>query len=357
MPVNAAPLRTLVADIFTAAGCGAAEAARIAHYLVTANLTGHPSHGVIRVSRYLDWMKSGWVYPGRSIEVVHEASNFAIVDGQFGFGQTVAEQAVDLGIEKARNHAVSVIGLRNSSHLGRIGDWPERAAAAGTVSVHFVNTSGVGTLVAPFGGIDRRMSTNPFAVGVPNGDEPVILDFATSIVAEGKVMVAVNGGKPLPEGALIDAEGNLTTDPEAIYGPITDKSRLSSRGGGGAIRAMGDHKGSGLSMICELLAGALGSGGCARPGVKILANNMLSIYMNAAAMDTGGFAAEISEFIAWARSARPIDPAVPVLTPGDPERAARRTREADGIPLEAETMRTLLRIADDYQVRPPEGLQ
>ena len=244
MTVAAAPLRALVADIFAAAGCGADEAERIARYLVTADLVGHPSHGVIRVPRYLDGMERGSVRPGRKIEILRDAPGFAVVDGGFGFGQTVGEQAVDLGIEKARAGGVSAVGLRRAAHLGRIADWPERAAAAGMASVHFVNASGVGALVAPFGGVDRRMSTNPFAVGVPNGDAPIVLDFATSVVAEGKVMVAVNGGKPLPDGALIDGDGALSSDPEALYGPIGDKTKASARGGRGAIRAMGDHKGS-----------------------------------------------------------------------------------------------------------------
>lgn len=356
MTVAAAPLRALVADIFAAAGCGADEAARIARYLVGADLVGHPSHGVIRVPRYLDWMERGWIRPGRGIEILRDAPGFAVVDGGFGFGQTVGEQAVDLGVEKARAGGVSVVGLRNSSHLGRIADWPERAAAAGMASVHFVNASGVGALVAPFGGVDRRMSTNPFAVGVPNGDAPVILDFATSIVAEGKVMVAVNGGKPLPDGALIDGDGALSSDPEALYGPIGDKTKVSARDGRGAIRAMGEHKGSGLSMMCELLAGALAGNGSARESGKALANGMLSIYVDAGAMDTGGFAGEVADFVDWARSARPIDPAEPVLAPGDPERARRAAREKDGIPLEDDTRRALLDIARRRQVRVPEGI-
>lgn len=354
MTVAAAPLRAFVAEIFAAAGCDAEEAARIARYLVAADLVGHPSHGVIRVPRYLDAMARGSVHPGREIEIVREAPGFAVVDGKSGFGQTVGEQAVDLGIARARDNGVAAVGLRNSAHLGRIGDWPERAAAAGMASVHFVNASGISPAVAPFGGIDKRMSTNPFAAGVPNGDEPIILDFATSVVAEGKVLVAVNGGKPLPDGALIDGDGALSSNPEALYGPITDKTKVNTRNGRGAIRTMGDHKGSGLSMMCELLAGALGGNGCASDaGPSVLANGMFSVYVDASALDTGGFAREVSDFVAWARTARPIDPSAPVLAPGDPERARRRDREANGIPLEEDTCRSLLAVAERYRLRAP----
>ena len=357
MTVAAAPLRALVADIFAAAGCGAEEAARIARYLVAADLVGHPSHGVIRVPRYLDAMARGSVRPRREIEVLREAPGFAVVDGGSGFGQTVGEQAVDLGVSKARGNGVAAVGLRNSAHLGRIGDWPERAAAAGMASIHFVNAAGITPAVAPFGGIDRRMATNPFAAGVPNGDEPIVLDFATSVVAEGKVLVAVNGGKPLPEGALIDGDGALSANPEALYGPIDDKTKVNTRNGRGAIRAMGDHKGSGLAMMCELLAGALGGNRCASAAEpSVLANGMFSVYVDAGAMDTGGFAREVSDFIAWARTARPIDPSAPVLAPGDPERARRREREANGIPLEDDSLQALLAVAGKYQLRAPGGL-
>ena len=355
MDITADQLRGFTADIFTAAGCDREEGERIADYLVGANLAGHPSHGVIRVPRYVGAIRAGKVNPGQKITVVNDTDAIAIVDGHFGFGQTIGEQAVDLGIEKARKHGVSVVGITNVSHLGRIGDWPIRAANAGMVSIHFVNTSGIGLLVAPFGAAERRMSTNPFAVGVPvQGEEPVILDFATSIVAEGKVMVSVDGGKPLPEDALVDEEGNLTTDQSVIYGPITEERPLNSRGGTGAIRAMGEHKGSGLSIMCELLAGALSTSGAARPGIEQLSNGMLSIYMDVATFDAGGgFAEEVKRYLDFARSAKPINPGAPLMMPGDPERRKRRAYEADGIPLEDTTWRSLLETADFVGINRP----
>lgn len=357
MQITAKSLASLSSDIFTVAGCERDEADRVAKYLVGANLAGHPSHGVVRVPRYVSQLKNEKVLPGQSITVVTDTDVIAVVDGNFGFGQTIGEQAVDLGIEKARKHGASIVGLKNVAHLGRIGDWPERAAAQGMVSIHFVNTSGIGLSVAPFGSSERRMSTNPFAVGVPVKDgPPVILDFATSIVAEGKVMVAVDGGKPLPEGALVDAEGNFTTNAEALYGPITDVRPLNARGGTGAIRAMGDHKGSGLSIICELLAGSLAGGGAAKQGVDRLSNGMLSIYMDVATFDAGGgFADDVARYLGFARSAKPIDPNGEVLMPGDPERTRRDTYLANGIPLEDTTWNSLVDLAEQYQVRIPEA--
>ncbi len=167
MKIQHERLKRLTSDIFAAAGCNAAEAGRIGHYLTEANLVGHDSHGVIRVSYYIEWLKAGKVLANQNIQVVFENEAIAIVDGQYGFGQSIGEQATKLGIEKCARHGVSVIALRNTGHLGRIGDWPQLAAQAGKLSLHFVNTSGAGILVAPFGGINRRLSANPMAGVIP----------------------------------------------------------------------------------------------------------------------------------------------------------------------------------------------
>jgi len=354
--IEADTLRLFAAAIFEHAGCARAEAERVGRRLVEANLTGHDSHGVIRIPRYVKWMREDKLKPGRSIEVVTDSGVLAIVDGGCGFGQTVGEQAVLLGVEKAREHGASIIGLRNAGHLGRIGDWPELAASHGMISVHFVNTSGLGMLVAPFGGVDRRMSTNPFAVGVPReGQPPLILDFATSIVAEGKILVAVNGGKALPEGAFVGPEGELTTDPEVIYGPLGGGQPLDKRTGGGAIRAMGLHKGSGLSIMCEILAGALTGGGAGRPGQTRLENNMLSIYMEASRFGQGGdFAEEVELYIAFAKSARPIEPGGAVLMPGEPEQVSREARARDGIPLTEPAWEAIVATAGSVGLSPAQ---
>jgi len=278
-------LRDFIAKIFVANGCSAAEGARIALHLVSANLTGHDSHGVIRVPRYVYWLKLGYVRPDQTLSIDRETPTSAVVDGNYGFGQTIGPLAVDLGISKARAAGMCAIALRNSGHIGRIGDWGERAGEAGLISIHFVNVAG-GELVAPFGGVDRRFSTNPLCIGIPSegGKPPLLLDFATSMVAEGKVLVASNGGKPVPEGALIGPDGQLSSDPRMLYGDIAGTHVRDSARGLGALRTFGEHKGSGIAFMCEILAGCLTGGATSGPipGGRRgqISNGMLSIYLD-----------------------------------------------------------------------------
>src|SRR6201988_5143347 len=210
-----------VADVFGHSESSPEEARRIATYLTTANLTGHDSHGVIRVPVYIRWKKMGSVVPDQTVELVVDTRSLAVVDGKFGYGQTVAPQAVRIGIEKCKKAGLAAVALRNAGHIGRVGDWAEMAAAEGLVSIHFVHAAG-SVLVGPYGGGGRRLSTAPYCVGIPReGQRPVVLDFATSMVAEGKVLVASRGGKKLPKGALIDLDATLSEDPEGLYGPHT----------------------------------------------------------------------------------------------------------------------------------------
>jgi len=345
-------LRALVGDTFIAAGCSPEEAGRIAHYLTESNLSGHESHGVLRVPRYLHWLHDGRILRNQEISIISDNDVLAVVDGNFGFGQTIGPQAVRLGLEKVKHTGLAMVALRNSGHLGRIGDWAEMAAADGMISIHFVNTSGLGLLVAPFGGAERRMSTNPVCIGIPDpGGESLILDFATSVVAEGKVLNALGGGKPLPEGSLIDGDGTLSTDPALIYGVQDSTQPLDVRSGSGAICAMGAHKGSGLSFMCEVLAGALTGSGCSRPGMQRLSNGMLSIYVAPDFLTAeSNFADELRNYVAFFRSAAPAAVGGEVLCPGEPETRNRARRSVEGVPLPASTWQSLLDAAEQSGV-------
>jgi uncharacterized oxidoreductase len=340
------PLRQLVSEIFTAAGCSPAESERIGRYLVSANLAGHDSHGVVRTQRYVEWLRAGVQYADRDLAIVTEADAFAVVDGGYGMGQTIGPQAVQLGMDKALANGVAVIALRHAGHLGRIGDWAEMAAAAGLISIHFVNVAG-GLLVAPFGSVDRRMATNPVCIGVPvQGRPPIVLDFATSVVAEGKALVAMDGGPSLPAGSLIGPDGELTSDPSVLYGEREEGRSPNPRRGKGALRAMGDHKGSGLAMLCEVLAGALTGSGTTGPKPHRFCNGMLSIYLDPQRFDTEhSVATEILEYVDWFTAARPATPGGEVLTPGEPERRSRTRRLTDGIPLPDDTWASIVATA------------
>jgi uncharacterized oxidoreductase len=331
--VAASKLVDLVAAIMQGGGCDAHEAAMVARRLVDSNLVGHDSHGVIRVGKYLEWMRNGWLRANQSPTIVFESDTIAIIDGNRGFGQVVGEFAGRTGTAKAARTGIAMVGLRNCGHLGRVGDWAELAAAEGQVSLHFLNTSGA-QRVAPFGGSDRRLSTNPITVGVPvAGGDPVILDVTTSMVAEGKLLVASNKGEKVPPGWIIDKHGKPTTDPKDFYD-------------GGALLTVGAHKGSGLSIIADLLAGAISTGRSSDPEDTVLRNNMLSIYIAPAVYDSdGGVAREVARFVEWVKASPPSVPGQPVLLPGEVERATRVKRNAQGIAIDDQTWKDLIAAA------------
>jgi hydroxycarboxylate dehydrogenase B len=342
--IPAGPLTDFCAEIFACVGCRAEEANSVSASLVDANLTGHDSHGVIRVPRYVDWVRTGDLIPNQSIECIVDTSVIGVVDGRFGFGQIMAPMAVDIGVEKAKASGLSAISLRNSGHVGRVGEWAERAAAAGFISIHFVNAAG-SILVAPFGGLERRLSTAPFCVGVPRkGAPPVVLDFATSLVAEGKVNVASHGGKPLPPNALIGPDGALSGDPALLYGPLTSAGPRDHSRGEGAIRAFGEHKGSGLALLCELLGGSLTGNGATEPDRKF-SNGMFSLYLDPAQVDPSHvFDADMSRYLDWFQQGKAI-PGEAIMTPGEPERAARASRTRSGVPLPGEAWASIVAAA------------
>jgi uncharacterized oxidoreductase len=321
-------LRAAAARILSAAGAAAPDAATVADHLVDANLAGHDSHGVAMVPYYVRAIAAGVLDPRAHAAIEDGGGPALAVDGRSGFGQVVAREGIAAGMARVREGGVAAVALRDAFHVGRVGAYAEQAAAAGLVSIHLVNVVGHAPFVAPFRGSDARLATNPFCVGVPGpeGRPALLLDFATSHVAYGKVRNAYAAGLPAPPGALIDARGRPTDDPSVLF--------VEPRG---AMRPFGDYKGSGLALACELLAGALAGGGTL-PRVPTadarITNNMVSVLLDPARFAGGRtFAAEIAEGIGWVKASPPADPAQPVLVAGEPEAAARAARLAGGIPV------------------------
>ena len=348
--VDSTDLSNFVRDIFIAAGCCEQEGTDIGTSLVGANLAGHDSHGVVRVPRYLQWLGDGEFVANRKLQVVVDTPSLSVVDGQYGFGQSMARQAVAIGIEKAKAHGLAAVALRNSGHVGRVGEWAEMAADVGLVSTHHVNAAG-SLLVAPFGAVDRRFSTAPYACGVPreNGDD-LILDFATSVVAEGKVLVASQGGKPLPEDSLVHEDGRIAGDPTFLYGEFTQDGPRDYKKGPGAIRAMGDHKGSGLAFMVEILGGSLTGTGAPLEGRRF-ANGMLSVYIDPQKIDPDGFfPKDVERYLDFFKTARPIEAGGEVLWPGEKEKKVRAERTATGIPITEETWGAIKKAGEQVGV-------
>jgi uncharacterized oxidoreductase len=278
------------------------------------------------------WGEKKLTINGR-VSVVVDSGPILTIDGGLGLGQVVAFDAMNLGMERAKALGVCVLGIRNAHHTGRIGHWAEQCAAAGFVSMHYVAGFAGVTSVAPFGGSQTRFQTNPYAAGFPlPGRPPLILDFATSKIAMGKVRVAFNKGEQVPENCLIDAQGRPTTDPGVMYAPPDRR---------GALFTFGEHKGSGLAMICELFAGALTGGGTTYPGSyenRPIMNHMLSIVVDPSRLGGGDTAgAEASRFIDWVKSSAPLPGVDEVLVAGEPERRRRAERARDGIPVDVTT--------------------
>lgn len=339
--ISAEDLRRVISGIFHRAGSSEKEAGIVAKRLVDANLVGHDSHGVVRIPSYMELVKTGGVTLNAHAKVTHESDSLAVIDGQVGFGQVIGEEAMAIGIAKAKKTGLAMIALRHSGHLGRIGDWTELCAEAGLASIHFVNVVGAISIVAPFGGTDARTSTNPISVGMPRADgRHVVFDAATSKLAEGKVKVAFNKGVELPEGALLDAKGRPTRNPADLY--------ANPRG---ALMPMGEHKGYGLSVMCELLAGLVSGGGSHHPatiGKGSIRNNMLSfIFDPAPGGDADWARADMEALIAWITASPPAEPGKKVLLPGDPERATRAERTKNGVPLDDTTWANIVEAAVD----------
>jgi uncharacterized oxidoreductase len=329
-------LRRIARGIFVAAGASEADATIVADHLVDANLSGHDSHGVGMIPQYIRGVLGGVLEPKAHARIEDRGGAVIAVDGNKGFGQVVAREGIEAGMERAKAMGVAMVALRNASHIGRIGTYGEQAAARGFVSVHFVNVVGHAGLVAPFRGTDSRFSTNPVCIAMPaaKGKPAVVLDFATSRVAMGKVRVAMNRGETMKEGILLDAEGRPSTDPKVMWSDPR-----------GAILPFGEHKGYGLAFLCELLAGALVCGGTISTVAHQkdrITNNMLSFIVDPKRLPTADvYEAEVAAAIDYVKASRPADPSQPVLVAGEPELMSRAERTAKGVPIEQATWEDL----------------
>ena len=345
--IQAQPLESFAEQLLHAGGMTADEARRVSASLVSANLRGYESHGVMRIPFYIDALRTGEAVSGVELTITSQSPSHLAADANWGIGQVQAQRLTAMLTTMAKTGGVAVGTMIHSGHIGRLGEYCEIAAADGLVSMLMVNSHGAAVRVAPPGGKAPRLSTNPLAIGVPHNDQPLVLDFSTSATAEGKVRVKKIAGEKCPEGWLIDNQGRPTTDPNDLY---CDPP--------GAILPMGGaqaYKGFGLCLMVEVLTGALSGGVCARPEPFPKKGNCVFMMLLDPARFGGAehFQAEVSQLVDYMRSCPRIDGVDEILLPGDPERRVLAKRQAEGIFLDNENWAQLTRLAETLQVAPP----
>lgn len=340
--MRAEALRSLARDIFSAAGTPEDIAALVAESLVMTNLLGHDSHGVLRVKQYVKMIRDDMIKPAARPRVRKRFGATAMVTNGYGFGQIGAGYAAELAIDIAREHGIAAVSLGQTTHVGRLGEWTQMIAAQGLIGIGFAGGGFSHGFVAPYGGRERVFSTNPMSFAVPCGDEGMLLlDFATSGVAHGKVMLAQSKGAPVPQGMMLDKAGR----------PTTAAADLDD---GGALLAMGLHKGSGLSMMMEIIPNLLaGDRPMSSPEFHYGNPTLLMALLPEAFDQATDFAAHVETLKARVKSVKPAEGFNEVLVPGEPETRSYAEREMNGIPLPDQVWADLCELAGELGVRLP----
>lgn len=349
MPTYSAEKLTAFAEsLFLAAGVPADEASRVAQSLVLANLCGHDSHGMIRVVQYIDAIKDGRLKPGAPFNIVKQTAAVMVVDGGWGLGMVQAHRLLDRLIPRAEALGLAAGTLKHCGHIGRLGEYAEAAAARKMAFLASVNNHGFGRGVAPPGGKEPRIGTNPLCVGIPTSGDPVVLDIGTSVVAEGKVRVAFNKGQKVPDGWLLDPDGKPTNDPGVLY--KEPRGSILPLGG-----TSGGYKGFGIGLVLDMLVGGFSGAPCSTPGLPNMSGNAVFFLVLDINQFTGAehFLREVSGLANNVKTCPKAEGAGEILTPGEPERRSCTARRQAGIPLDDGTWKQLSGLAERLMVQLP----
>jgi len=349
---SADTLLTFADAIFQAQGVPAAEAAIVARSLLDANLAGHDSHGLIRVMQYVKALEDGVLKAGVELSILHQTPAVLHCDAQWGLGQVQAHRLLQRLVPMARGLGLAAGTLLQCGHIGRLGEYGEAAAAHGLAFMASVNNHGFGRAVAPPGGKEGRIATNPLCMAVPTGArgqpaDAIVLDIGTSVAAEGKIRVAFNKGEQVPPGFLLDGDGKPTRDPGTFY-----------RQPYGTILPLGGsqaYKGFGLGLLLDMFVGGLAGSPCSRPEIQPRsANAVLFVVFDArhfAGMDH--LLTEVNDLAENVRTCPRTEAGQEILLPGDPERQQRARRSKAGISLDDTTWGQLTELAGQLGVQVP----
>jgi len=338
-PYRPDALERLAAGILQAVGAPQDVAEQVARSLVQSNLLGHDSHGVLRIPRYVEAVEKGTILPDARPALIRETATTATVDGRWAFGQLTAGYATQVAMAKARGGQTAAVSMVRCNHIGRLGEYTELAARQGLVAFMAGANFGRGA-TAPHGGSARVLGTNPVSFALPAGETgPVVVDFATSATAEGKLSVARSKGLPVAPGILLDRQGRPSTNPDDFYQ-------------GGALLPFGGHKGYGLSVIADLLGRYLS-------GAERWATDQVTFANLIVAIDVEAFRPlpeyreRVDRRLDEIRAVPPAPGFEEVLIPGEPERRARARRMETGIALPDDTRESLQALAARLHVPMP----
>ncbi len=343
MPVVQADRLTHIGTaLLIAAGASEEEARAVATGCVNANLAGHDSHGIIAIPTYIDRIKVGHIVPGAPWTIVQESPTTTVIDGHWGFGFHVNAKAMELTIKKAKTANVAACTVFRQSHVGRLAAYPLMAMREGMIALATADSGRSPKHVAPFGGREARLGTNPISIAVPSDLEaPFYLDMATSAVAAGKISLAAARGDTIPTGWIVDSEGRQTTDPTQFRK-------------GGALLPLGGtegYKGSGLAAMVEVLCGLLtGLGFGVEPTGRHNDGLFMAVFNVAAFRPLKDFKKEVAEFARYLKSTPPSEGSSGVMYPGEVEYLREQQRRKSGIEIEDATWDKLRALAAGYKL-------
>jgi len=328
--------------VFIAAGAPAEEARTVTRHIVSSNLAGHDSHGIIRLNDYVARIKKGHIVPGAKFEIKQETATTTVVDGNWGFGYVITEQAMALTIEKAHKSGVAAATVARQGHIGRLASYTLMAAENNMIGLITADSGRSPKHVAPFGGREARLGTNPISIAVPSDLEaPFYLDMATSAVAAGKIQLAISRGEEIPTGWIVDSEGRQTTDPRQFRK-------------GGALLPLGGtegYKGSGLAAMVEVLCGLLtGLGFGVEPTGRHNDGCFMAVFNVAAFRPLQDFKKEVAEFARYLKATPPSEGSNGVFYPGEVEYIREQQRKVSGIEVEDATWDKLRALAGEYKL-------
>ena len=343
MPViNHKELRNISSELLKSVGASNEESEIIARHCIDANLVGHDSHGIIQIPTYIDRVERGHIIPGAEIDILKESPTTTVVDGNWGFGYVVAEKTMNRLIEKAKTHSIAAGTIHRQSHIGRLADYPIMAANENMIGIITADSGRSAKNVAPFGGREKRLGTNPLSIAMPsNLDGPFFLDMATSAVAAGKISLASARNESIPEGWILDKNGNSSTNPNDLKD-------------GGVMLPLGGqegHKGYGLSSMIEIFSGILpGLGFGHDPSGRHNDGCFLAVFNISAFRDVDEFKKEVSDFAMYLKSSKTATGFSEVYYPGEIEQVKKIKNISDGINVEDKTWQQLKDLANHYEV-------